>query len=144
MVPTLKNFSDTVRRLPPFIAFAVVGGAGFVVNEVSLFVGLHVLGMSTFWAAFLGFLVTVTFTWLGNRIVTFHENAAVGMRSMMAEWVRFVGVNSAGLAANYGTFATLVRFGPSPISSPYIALGIGSLVGLVFNFYFSRRGVFRG
>lgn len=138
------NLPHMVRRLPPFLAFALVGAAGFGVNELSLFVGLQLLRLDTFAAAFLAFLITVTFTWYGNRSLTFHGNTAVGPRAILGEWMRFVGVNGVGLAANYGTFAALVRFGPAPISSPYLALGIGSIVGLVFNFYASRRGVFRG
>lgn len=133
---------EAARRLPPFVAFAVVGGLGFGVNEASLFVGHEVIGLGTFPAAFVAFLVTVTFTWWGNRKLTFHGRTASGLRGVAVEWMRFIGVNSIGLAANYGTFAALVQAGPSPLSSPYLALGIGSLVGLVFNFYASHRGVF--
>lgn len=144
MNPSLSNLSHTVRRLPPFVAFAIVGGAGFGVNELCLFIGLHFFGLDALIAALLAFFVTVTFTWYGNRTLTFHGSVAMDARAMVHEWVRFVLVNSIGLAANYATFAALVDFGPSPLSSPYVALAIGSVVGLVFNFYSSQRGVFRG
>lgn len=140
----MRRALHSARRLPPFLAFAGVGALGFLVNEAALFVGVHFLELPTFPAAFLAFLVTVTFTWYGNRTLTFHGSTAVGLRAMAHEWVRFIAVNGVGLAANYGTFAVLVTTAPRPFSSPYLALAVGSGVGLVFNFYASRKGVFRG
>jgi putative flippase GtrA len=138
--------NDIIRRLAAsrFLRFAVVGGAGFLVNEVALLLAKHYLGAGDHAAWFIAFAPTVTFTWWGNRKLTFADKASGGHRGMLAEWARFVATNALGAAANFAIYALLIAYAPAPLNIAYIALAIGILAGLVFNFTLSKRLVFRG
>jgi putative flippase GtrA len=125
-----------------FIRFGLVGAAGFVVNEAALWVMLSVLGLDRYTAQIPAFFVAVTFTWWGNRVLTFRAHAA--RTSLLREWAKFVAANGLGAIANYALYVSLLRFAPYPLNSPYLALAAGTLLGLVFNFTMSKRFVFRG
>ena len=86
----------------------------------------------------------MTFTWWGNRTLTFRGEAAVGAAAMLREWAKFVAANSFGFAVNYGVYAGLIAFAPAPLNNPYLALACGTVAGLVFNFMLSQRLVFGG
>jgi putative flippase GtrA len=127
-----------------FLRFAVVGTAGFAVNEAALWAALNLIHLGKYGAGLFSFLCAVTFTWWGNRLLTFREQAASGARAMAVEWAKFVGANALGFAVNYAIYAACLAFAPAPLDSPYAALALGTVVGLVFNFALSQRLVFRG
>jgi putative flippase GtrA len=54
-----------------------------------------------------------------------------------------VATNSLGAAANFAVYALLIAEAPYPLNIPYVALAVGILVGLVFNFTLSKKLVFR-
>ena len=123
------------------IRFGLVGGAGFVVNEAALWVTIAFVHLDKYTAQIPAFFVAVTFTWWGNRVLTFREHAA--QSSLIREWVKFVFANGLGAIANYALYVGLLRFGPYPANIPYLALAAGTLLGLLFNFTMSKRFVFR-
>ncbi len=125
------------------IRFGAVGGAGFFVNEAALVVAKMLLHLDDHAAWLFGFAVAVTFTWWGNRTFTFHEHKSIGHTGMLGEWARFVATNSLGAVANFAVYAALVGYAPWPLNVPYIALFVGVLVGLIFNFTLSKKLVFR-
>jgi putative flippase GtrA len=124
-----------------FLRFAFVGTAGFLVNECILFISLHFGGLNKYQAWFPAFAVAVTFTWWGNRTLTFREHAA--RNNIALEWFTFVLTNGLGALANFGTYYALVKYVPAPVGNPLLANVVGTLVGLVFNFTVSSRVVFR-
>jgi putative flippase GtrA len=136
--------SDFAARLlqSRFLRFALVGTAGFVVNTAVFWVGHHLVGLNTYWSWYPAFLVAVTFTWWGNRTLTFHDHAA--RISLVREWGKFVAASGFGAVANLALFTALIRFAPPPANNWFLALAAGTLFGLVFNFTLSRRYVFRG
>lgn len=138
----MKGLAARVRRLHHvrFLQFALIGTLGFLVNELVLFVALH-LGLNKFQAWFPAFAVAVTFTWWGNRSLTFRDRAA--KHNIALEWLTFVFTNGFGAGANFGTYFLLVKYVPPPVGNPLFANAIGTLVGLVFNFAVSSRVVFR-
>ena len=127
-----------------FVRFAAVGAAGFFVNEAALALAHELLGAGPRLGWFIAFAPAVTFTWWGNRKLTFADKASEGPLGMLAEWARFVATNSLGAAANFIVYALLIGNAPYPLNIPYIALVVGVLVGLIFNFTLSKRLVFRG
>jgi putative flippase GtrA len=139
-VSALSDFARAIFK-SRFIRFGVVGSAGFVVNEAALWVIHHLTGLNFYWSQIPAFFVAVTFTWWGNRVLTFREHAA--QESLIREWGKFVAANALGAVANYALYVSLLRFAPWPANNPYIALGAGTLFGLVFNFTMSKRFVFR-
>jgi putative flippase GtrA len=126
-----------------FLRFAVVGGAGFVVSQAGLYVALNLLHLGDTGAWLFAFFCAVTFTWWGNRMLTFREHAAVGARGIVFEWARFVAANGIGAVVNFVVYTACIRFAPAPLNSHYIALALGTIVALVFNFTLSQRLVFR-
>lgn len=128
--------------LPPFLRFAVVGALGFLVDLAMLWLGFNVLHLDVYSARIVSFAVTVTFTWALNRHVTFGERRARDWPGMVREWLRFVTVNSIGLAANYAVYALLVTYATGWPANPYVAAGCGSAAGLLFNYVASSRLVF--
>jgi putative flippase GtrA len=125
-----------------FLRFAIVGGAGFFVDAAILAFGLQVLGLDPYSARMLSYLGAATFTWWGNRLFTFADSASAERRAH--EWGRFVAVNAVGAVVNYGVYAALVAFAPAHLNNPFVALAAGSLSGLAFNFFGSKRFVYRG
>jgi putative flippase GtrA len=123
-----------------FLRFALVGAAGFVVNEAALWIALNVLHLGKDAAWFFAFVPAVTFTWWGNRSFTFREHASTGARAMLNEWVRFVTTNSFGALVNLIVYELLIHL---TTVSPLLALACGVLAGMVFNFTLSKRLVFR-
>lgn len=126
-----------------FLRFAVVGGAGFFVNEAALVLAHGLLGAGPRAGWFIAFVPAVTFTWWGNRNLTFADKASSHHIGILAEWARFVATNSLGAAANFAIYALLIGDAPYPLNIPYIALAVGILAGLVFNFTLSKKLVFR-
>lgn len=136
------NLFERLYRLR-FVRFGFIGGLGFIVNEAALLVahyGLHA-GPRLSWL--IAFLPSVTFTWWGNRCLTFTDRASHGFTACASEWGRFVLANSFGAAVNYLTYELLIDFAPAPLSQPWLALMAGVLVGLIFNFTLSAKLVFR-
>lgn len=125
------------------IRFGAVGGAGFFVNEAALVVAKELLHLGNDAAWLFGFAVAVTFTWWGNRTITFHEHKSQGHSGIAAEYARFVATNSFGAFANWVVFKLLTSFAPWPLNNAYLALFFGVLVGMVFNFTLSKKLVFR-
>jgi len=126
-----------------FLRFAIVGAAGFVVDESVLALMHGFAGLDPFSARIVSILSAMTFTWWGNRSLTFREQAASGAAGIAREWLRFVAANSVGALVNYGSYVLLVRFALAPFDNAYLATAIGVGIGLLFNFTLSRRLVFR-
>lgn len=126
-----------------FLRFAMVGGAGFFVDEGVLALMRNLFGLDPLSGRAVSILCAMTFTWWGNRTITFHAHAARGLSAMAGEWARYVMANSLGALLNYGTFAALIHFAPAPFDNPYLATAIGVGIGMVSNFTLSRFVVFR-
>lgn len=124
-----------------FLRFAFIGACGFVVNWVALYIALHVLRFDKYSGWFVAFFVAVTFTWWGNRTLTFRDRAAT--TGLLREWFAFLVGNSLGAAANFSVYFLLVTFAPQPFDNPLLAIVAGTIVGMVFNFAVSSRFIFR-
>lgn len=123
-----------------FLRFAAVGAAGFLVDAGALWLAMQA-GAGPLGGRALSYLAAATFTWALNRRLTFREAGAGGA---LAQWARFLAVNAVGGAVNYAVFAALVLAGGAFAAHPTLAVAAGSASGLVFNFAFSKRLVFRG
>jgi len=130
-------------RAPAFLRFALVGGAGFVVSSGFLYLALHVLHLGEDVAWFFAFIPSATFTWWGNRTLTFNQHASRGLLDTLHEWIRFVVTNGFGAIVNYAIYESLIHWAPWPLNNPYLALACGVLGGMTFNFTLSKRLVFR-
>ncbi len=126
------------------LRFAVIGACGFVVDTGVLAADTNWLGMDKYSGRVLSIFVAMSFTWMGNRLLTFRHHAARGsLAAIGLEWSRFVMANLVGALCNYGVYAGLLYLAPAPLDNKYVALVCGTLVGMVFNFILSKKLVFR-
>jgi len=123
---------------PDFIRFGIVGTLGFLWDTATVYAlkaaaGLYVAGAC-------GFLVAATINWAINRFWTFrHLDHNAAHRQLM----QFLAVNSIGFIFNRGTFFTLVTLSLRCREQPVLAIIAGSLAGLIFNYFLSKKYVFK-
>ena len=141
--PMLTRLLGPARAalLQQFLRFGVVGVIGFVVDTAVLYAGLAV-GAGLYLGRAVSYVVAATATWALNRAWTFRS--ARRDQPVTAQWGRFVLLNLAGFAANYGTYAALVAGVPLVAAQPVLGVAAGSLAGMFINFGLSRRFVFQG
>jgi putative flippase GtrA len=117
--------------------FAVIGGAGFLVDTGVLYL-LHEIGLSLYIARFFSFAAAATFTWIGNRHYTF-ESGPQSRWSIPGEWLRYVVAMGAGGLLNYAVFAALVALHQGFRQQPWMAVAAGTAAGMLLNFILARR-----
>lgn len=125
----------------PFFRFALVGTGGFVVDTAVLYAMLA-FGLDLYSGRAVSYLCAASFTWYGNRTITFTEGRASGLKNIAAEWLRFVVTNLGGGAVNYAAYAALVTYSDTVRAYPIIGVGVGALSGMTVNFFASRWLVF--
>ncbi len=127
-----------------FIRFGIVGVLGFcwdtgTVYALRPFTNLYVAGTC-------GFLIAATANWVINRLWTYrHQQHA----APHVQWARFMTANAIGFVFNRGVFFTLVSKYFSNATKtdtfhtqPVLAIAAGSIAGLCFNYFLSKRFVF--
>jgi len=128
--------------LKQFIKFGLVGVVGFFVDSSALYAFMDFLGLGLYAGRVASYLVAATTTWALNRAYTFsHSKGNDGNKRK--QWSKFLLVNSLGGFINYGVYALLVSVYAIFASFPVLAIAIGSISGLFFNFFLSRKIVFR-
>ncbi len=123
-------------RFPIFLRFCLVGGAVFVIGNTILYLEIHGLHINPFWALFPMLFLTMTCSWLLNRWLTFQ---ATNSLPWWREWLGFMAVNGIGAAINAGVYTLVLLITSKMGLMPYIALSIGTLVALSWNYLGSRR-----
>ena len=139
----MSTLAARMRRLHEirFIRFGLIGAGGFVVDTSVLWLMMHAVGLDKYSGRGVSFMAAVTFTWLGNRMLTFRDRAA--QTGLWREWATFVAANAFGGFVNLALYTALVTFAPPPANNPFFAVFAGVLAGLAFNFTLSSRVVFR-
>ncbi len=123
-----------------FLKFGIIGLIGFVVDTAFLYIGIGALDLSRIAAGFFAFPFAVTVTWIGNRIFTFRDHAH---EPLAKQWIKFAAVCAVGIVFNRGTYALMVSLIPLVYDYPVLGLLGGTAVGMFFNFFASKRLVFR-
>lgn len=115
------------------VKFALIGATGFAF-DAALFYVLLQLGMETMMARLLAFWLTATFTWYGNKHLTFQCKQQTGL---LKQWAKHMfSAHFSGLA-NLGSFYLLTWFYPLEL-----AFTVGVIVGAVLNYWLSDKFVF--
>lgn len=119
------------------VRFLIVGSVGFVVNYVALAVLYDLLNMPIIVAQIIGAESAVLTSFAGNYLWTFsgHQN-----NPMWKKMIRFHISALTGLAINSTTVVLLVQFTGLHYG---LALVIGSVTGLVWNYSLYKRFVFK-
>lgn len=121
-----------------FVRFAVVGTLGFVWDTGTVYAlrahtGLYVAGCA-------GFVVAASVNWAINRAWTFRGRAHGAAH---LQWLRFMAANLVGFVVNRGVFFILVAASAAVRAQPVWGIMAGSLAGLCFNYFLSKKLVFR-
>jgi len=117
----------------------VVGAIGFLVDGGVLQLLVSAAGWSPFTARVLSFPAALSATFVLNRIWTFG-----GLRMPAGRAYGVYGaIQLVGALINLAVFYVCVLLAPPLYERPLIALAIGAGVAMFFNYYASRRVVFR-
>ncbi len=122
------------------LKFGLVGVVGFVVDAGVLYLLIALGDLGPYIGRVYSFLIAASVTWVLHRHFTF-KSAARGPAA--GQWARFVAVNGFGAAINYGVYAVLLLASETFLAAPVLAVAVGSLAAWAFNFFASRRYVFR-
>ncbi len=123
-----------------FLKFGIVGLVGFIVDTAFLYSGIEALGLGHIAAGFFAFPFAVTITWIGNRLFTFRDHAH---ESLAKQWTKFATVCAVGIVFNRGTYTLMVSLIPLVYAYPVLGLLGGTATGMFFNFFASKKLVFR-
>ena len=124
------------------LRFAVIGILGMPVDWLVLQLCLH-WGTGPYLGRVIAWLVAATFTWAGNRYFTFADSRSHTVIGTVQEWGRFLAANAVGGLVNVGLYSVMLRFAPPPFNDLNLAFFSGILLGLAFNFFLSKKMVFR-
>jgi putative flippase GtrA len=117
--------------------FACVGAIAFLVDAGVLTAALAIAPGRFYLGRLVSYLTAASAGWWLNRRFTFD-----GRGGRWRQWPRYLIANLSGGFANYAVYAALIEIVPLCHSHPALAVAVGSLTGLVFNFAASRRFVF--
>ncbi|MGQ3051441.1 MAG: GtrA family protein [Roseateles sp.] len=122
---------------PQFFRFCLTGALGFVTDAgvtlaLTSWAGLHVAP-----ARILAFLIAGTVTWWLNHHFTFRTSGGSG------NWLQYLLTTALGAGINFVIYLGVIRLlGSSPLQL-LAAVAAGSAFALFFNYFVSRRWIFR-
>ena len=122
-----------MRRI---LLFALVGGAGFLVDAGVLALLLHVSPLGPFSARIVAIAAAMLVTFWLNRTFTFGRS----VRSLAVEGTRYGGVGISAALLNYGVYAVILLVFPAVW--PVLAVAVASVVAMVWSFLGYSRFVF--
>lgn len=129
-------------RLPyGLVPFLVVGTIGFSVDAVALALLTHGAGLGPYLARALSFMVAVSATYALNRAWSFRARAS---KRRGPEYGRYLAVQIGGVAINFACFALCIELWPVFAANPVLALAVGSIVAMAWNYAGARLFTFRG
>ena len=121
-----------------FLAFGLVGVAGFAVDVGVLYLAAPWLGWYA--ARVLSFVAAATATWLRNRRYTFIARRSA--TSLGREYLRYLFTMLAGALVNYAVYVATLH-AVDGRWAPALGVALGSCFGLVVNFLSARHLVFK-
>ena len=122
-----------MRRI---LLFALVGGAGFLVDAGMLALLLHVSPLGPFSARIVAIAAAMLVTFWLNRTFTFGRSD----RSLAVEGTRYGGVGISAALLNYAVYAVILLVFPAVW--PVLAVAAASVVAMVWSFLGYSRFVF--
>ena len=109
----------------PIFRFILVGGAAFVLDAGVVW-GLTGLGLNAYAARGLSLCLSIAFTFMLNRLVTFQAGGPITKDEVTA----YITASGIGVALNYLIYAGCLKFGMMWLPAMVLGTGIAS----AFNF----------
>ncbi|MFW6324231.1 MAG: GtrA family protein [Desulfovibrionales bacterium] len=123
-----------------FLRFSFVGCVGYVVDVLVLYLVLSVFGPVLLMGRAVSYVAAATTTWYVNRRITFPDSVRT---KPVRQWLTFLLCNSFGGLVNYLLYSVLVITLDLMAEMPFVAVGFGSLAGLILNYSLSKFLVFQ-
>jgi len=120
------------------ILFSIVGGVGFIADSAMLYAIKNHLGL--YFSRLISFSFAVLITWYLNRTITFNKHKDDNIFSNFAKYYMAMLV---GGTVNILSYYLTIRVIPIAYAHPIIAIAIGSIAGLLFNYLLSKRYIFK-
>jgi putative flippase GtrA len=141
------HYLNSHSKLAQFLRFATVGIKISLIDAGILYALPYFFGMNLYLARVFSLGSSIMAGYVLNRYFTFGGNERGCFYRQMAG---HFGVHLTGGVLNYGVFSAVVAIGHTFLERgllmtiwPLIAIVIGGLVGLSFNFTLSKKLVFR-
>jgi putative flippase GtrA len=125
-----------------FLRFCVVGTVGFVVDAGLLYALMRGAGADPYSGRVASFLVAASVTWALNRSFTFRSETAGARDRMHRQWRDYVALMAVGAAINYGVYVLCLLNSPVMRAIPTLAVAVGAVVALAFNYLASKNLIF--
>ena len=119
------------------VRFIIVGGIGFLINQFFLYIFYHILHMPIVLATAISAELALLGTFVGNNFWAFTHHQHISIKKKL---IKFNISGTGGVIINISIVSLLVLY--AHLYSP-IALTIGSMVGLVWNYTLYKRFVFK-
>jgi putative flippase GtrA len=123
-----------------FLQFAFAGTIGFVVDAGVLLIVHQWLG--AYYGRLASFACAVLTTWLINRSLTFRNQ--ISNQPLHHEFSRYFLTTLVGGAVNVACYSLMVYGLALSVRALPLAVAVGSLAGMVVNYWLSRSFVFTG
>jgi len=134
-----RLYQHKFKTKAEFFQFALVGSSGFIVDLI-VYLVLQMFGVSHTVARAISFWPAASWNWMLNRVMTFNHREKTKKRT---QWGAFVTSSLLGFSVNYGTYFTLTTYVPFFQEHTIMALIIGVLMGMGFNFTISNLFIFK-
>ena len=118
-------------------SFGGIGTLGFLI-DAAVFTIVNLFLQNLYLSRVVSYVAAASSTWFLNRKFTF----AASDRSPVQEWGRFLLLQLAGGAVNYGVYAFLVSAYEVFRAFPVAAIAAGSIAGMGINFLTAKYLVF--
>ena len=135
-----RLYSYKFPVLSEFVQFGMVGASGFIVDVFIYYVLQYVFLMEHIIARAFSFWISASWNWFWNRTITFSEHFK---SNPIKQWISFLAVSLFGFTMNWGAYYLLTTEVEFFDEYRILALMIGVIAGLGFNFMFSRIFIFR-
>lgn len=142
----LNHYLHSQRRHAQFLRFATVGVKISLIDAGGVYLLPWLFGMNLYAARIISLSTAIMAGYLLNRYFTFgHGQRGCFYRQMAGHF----GVHATGGLLNYAVFSGVIVLGHAHLTGPtelmllpLVAIWIGGMVGLVFNFAVSSQLVF--
>ncbi|NDY96807.1 GtrA family protein [Wenzhouxiangella limi] len=130
-----------------FFRFACVGSTIALIDAGLLYLLKDLPGLNVYLARVVSYAAAMSTGYVLNRYFTFHHIERG--RALLDELLRFFSVHALGGVLNFGVFSLIVFAGEQAELTPFweavmplVGVWVGGVVGMSFNFLFSRKLVF--
>lgn len=146
MLQCIHRIRYSTSNRATFVRFATVGLTISLIDIAGLYI-LMALGLNVYISRIFSYFASMTSGYLLNRYFTFHH-LETG-RKLRESLFRHYSVHSLGGILNFALFSVVLIIGQkmggrasSSATLPLIAVWVGGMGGMFFNYFFSKRLVF--